>query len=283
MKASQIVVVSLVILGVTLGPIKCSFGDLADPKPCENDHGSEGPEGNGSCQGDLSSSLHMLDFETSIEKIGSALPILSMESLAHHVVSVSEEALGYPAILSDESLAALAWHFRLRHMPAPLVIAKKSTKYDVDRLVRFVLTHDYFRARHHLKECKINEIIQAVKASIESPNGLVFRIFEGADEEYSKLHLHQLSVIQHYFSAVHTNDALYVSIVSSEILGEFIKGHGGENAVLERASASEFLRQWLLNQWVNLWICTNPPNDGACTETSSSNSSTCTCTPSMPM
>lgn len=277
MKASLIVVASLVILGAMLGPIKCSLGDLADPKPCDSDHGSEGPSGNGSCQGDLSSSLHILDFETSIEKISSSQPILSMEALAHHVVSVSEEALGYPAILSDETLAALAWHFRLRHMPAPLVIAKKSTKYDVERLVRFVLSNEHFRIRHQLKECKINEIIEAVKASIESPNGFVFRIFEGDDEEYSKLHLHQLSVIQHYFAAVHTNDALFVSVVSSEILGEFIKGHGGENAVLERASAAEFLRQWLLNQWINLWICTNPPHDGTCTETSASNSSSCSC------
>lgn len=181
-----------------------------------------------------------------------------MEGLAQHVVAVSEEALGFSAILSDEDLASLAWSFRLRHMPAPVVVAKKSTKYDVERLVRYVLTHPDFKARHHVKECKINELINAVKASIETPNGFVFRIFEGEDYEYSPVHVHQLPAIQHYFAAVHNSDSLFVSVASSDILGEFIKGHGGENAVLERASAAQFLRQWLLNQWVNLWICTNP-------------------------
>lgn len=273
MKASHTVVTLLLILGVAIGPISCCLGELGDPKPCLRDNGSEGPEGQGSCSGDLSCSLHMLDLETSIEKISPAYPLMSMESLARHVVKVSEQALGFPAILSDETLASLAWHFRLRHMPSPLVIAHKSTKYDVARLVRYVLTNEHFRHRHHLKECKINEIIQAVKASIETPTGFVFRIFEGADEEYAKMHLHQLGAIQHYFAAVHSEDSLYVSVVSSEILGEFIKGHGGENAVLERANAAEFLRQWLLNQWVNLWICTNP--HGQCFEHSESSSCSC--------
>jgi hypothetical protein len=267
MKASQIVVAGLVILGVALGPIKCHGLELQDPKPCLRDNGSEGPGGLGSCVADVSDSLHVVSIETSIEQISSADPILSLEALAKHVVDVSEDGLGFPAILSDDDLASLAWSFRLRHMPAPLVIAKKSTKYDVERLVRYVLTNEQFRARHHLKECKINEIIKAVKDSIEIPNGFVFRIFEGDDAEYSKLHLHQLYAIQHYFAAVHTEKWLFVSVVSSKILGEFIKGHGGENAVLERAHAAQFLRQWLLNQWVNLWICTNP--NGGDSESSS--------------
>ena len=181
-----------------------------------------------------------------------------MEALAHHVVNVSKQALGFQAVVSDETLATMAWTFRLRYMPAPNVYARQSTRYDVERLVRNVLTNHHFKAKHHIKECKIAELIAAVKASVETSNGFVFRIIEGEDSEYSQIHLHQLSAVQHYFAAVHTKDTLYVSIVSSGILGEFIKGHGGENAVMERASASQFLRQWLLNQWVNLWICTNP-------------------------
>lgn len=262
MKAYQIVVTGLVILAVALGPIKCHVQELQDPKPCLRDSGSEGPDGLGSCVAELSDSAHVVSIETSIEQISSSQPILSMDALAKHVIDVSEDGLGFPAILSDEDLASLAWSFRLRHMPAPLVIAKQSTKYDAERLVRFVLTNEHFRSRHHLKECKINEIIKAVKDSIEIPSGFVFRIFEGEDSEYSKIHLHQLSAIQHYFAAVHSDKWLFVSVVSSEILGEFIKGHGGENAVLERASAAQFLRQWLLNQWVNLWICTNPSHGG---------------------
>lgn len=263
MKASQIVVAGLVILGVTLVSIKCHpVQSLEDPKPCLNDNGSEGPIGLGSCVAELSDAVQVVSIETSIEQISSSHPILSMDALAKHVVEVSEEGLGFPAVLSDEDLASMAWSFRLRHMPAPLVIAKKSTKYDVERLVRYVLTNEQFKARHHLKECKINEIIKAVKDSIEIPNGFVFRIFEGYDSEYNQLHLHQLSAIQHYFAAVHSDKWLFVSVVSSEILGEFIKGHGGEDAVLERAHAAQFLRQWLLNQWVNLWICTNPSHGG---------------------
>ena len=269
MKLSQIVVAGLVILGVTLGPIKCQVQELQDPKPCLLDNGSEGPLGMGSCVADVSDSAHIISYETSIEQMSSSRPILSMDALAKHVVEVSEDALGFPAILSDDVLASLSWSFRLRHMPAPLVIAKQSTKYDVERLVRYVLTNEHFRARHHLKECKIDEIIQAVKDSIEIPSGFVFRMFEGKDSEYSKLHLHQLSAIQHYFAAVHSDKWLFVSVVSSKILGEFIKGHGGEDAILERVRAAQFLRQWLLNQWVNLWICTNPSLGG------SSESSSC--------
>ena len=258
MKTSQLVVVALVVLGITMGPVSCDSGLLANPKPCNSDSGSQGPAGQGSCSGDISLSLHTVKTETSIEQISSSQSILSMEALAQHVVKSSQQALGFQAVLSEETLASMSWSFRLRYMPAPIVVAKSSTRFDVERLVRNVLTTHEFKHKHHMKECKIAELIAAVKASVETSSSFVFRMIEGDDSEYSQVHLHQVAVIQHYFSAIHTIDSLYVSVVSSQILGEFIKGHGGANAVMERASAAQFLRQWLLNQWVNLWICTNP-------------------------
>lgn len=258
MKTSRFVVITLIALGIALAPVACASGELDAPKPCHSDSGSQGPAGQGSCSGDISLSLHLVKYESAVEQVSSSSSILSMESLAQHVVAVSKQSLGFSAVLSDEVLASMAWNFRLRYMPAPIVIASESTKFDVERLVRYVLTQREFKHRHYMKECKIAELIAAVKASVENPNGFVFRIIEAEDAEYRQVHLHQISAIQHYFSAIHTNNKLYVSVVSSEILGEFIKGHGGADAVMERASASQFLRQWLLNQWVNLWICTNP-------------------------
>lgn len=254
MKATHFIIFALVVFGIAL-PAVCAEEDLESPRTCAP--GSEAATGEVSCS-DASASLHIVSYENSIEQFVAASPVSSFADLAQHVLSVSEKALGFPAVVSEESLASLAWYFRFRHVPAPLVIAKSSTRYDVARLVRFVVTDEKFRARHHLKECKINALIEAVKASVETDNGFVFRIFEGEDEEYPDLYLHQLPAIQHYFAAVHSEGTLFVSVVSSEILGEFIKGHGGENAVLERAAVDEFLRQWLLNQWVNLWVCTNP-------------------------
>ena len=254
MKVTHLIIFGLVVLGVAL-PVVGADADLESPRSCR-----PGQEATGelSCVADSSVSLHTVSYENSIEQFVPANPVASMADLAQHVISVSERAFGYPAVVSDEDLASIAWYFRFRHIPEPLVIARNSTRYDVERLVRNVLTDERFRAKHHLKECKINQLIQAVNASVESERGFVFRVFEGEDEEYSDVHLHQLPAIQHYFAAVHTEKSLYVSVVSSEILGEFIKGHGGENAVLERATVDEFLRQWLLNQWVNLWVCTNP-------------------------
>lgn len=252
MKVSQIVVVALIVLGVFAG-------DLSNPKPCDKDNGSQGPAGSGSCaNGDISDSLRIVSYENSIEQIASTTPILSFAALAQHVMKVSKQALGFEAVLSDEALASYSWFFRLRHMPEPFVYAAESTKNDVERTVRYAFTRPEFLKRHHVRSCKINELIAAVKTSIETPTGFVFRIIEGDQDEYHSVHLHQLNVIQHYFAAVHTESKLFVAVVSSEVLGEFIKGHGGQNATIERADAAQFLRQWLLNQWVNLWVCTNP-------------------------
>ena len=184
MKTSQFIVVALVILGVVLAPVSCLSDELANPKPCHSDSGSQGPVGQGSCSGDISLILHLVKFENSIEQISSVNPLISMEALAHHVVNVSKQALGFQAVVSDETLATMAWTFRLRYMPAPNVYARQSTRYDVERLVRNVLTNHHFKAKHHIKECKIAELIAAVKASVETSNGFVFRIIEGEDSEY---------------------------------------------------------------------------------------------------
>lgn len=264
MRTSQIVVLGILIAGtfasleIRSSHASCSQG-LGNPVPCQgNDHGSSNSVGQGSCSSDLSANLKVVNYETAIENISSQTPVLSFAALANHVVAHAKEGLGFEAILSDEVLASLAWFFRLRHMPAPVVVAEKSTKGDAQRLVRHVLTNQKVKNLHHFSECQINDLIQAVKNSVETPNGFVFRIIEGSDYEYPEMHLHQLAAIQHYVAAVHTSTELYVAFVGSEILGEFIKGHGGPDAVNERADAAQFLRQWLLNQWVNLWICTNP-------------------------
>lgn len=261
MKTSQIVVLGLIIVGVfsTL-EVRSSHaeGDLEAPKPCEgDDHGAVNPLGQPFCSGDLEENLHKVSYETAIEDVASQSPILSFVDLAKHVIKHAKQAMGFEAILSDEDLASIAWYFRLRHMPAPVYVAEKSTVGDSARLVRHVLTNQIVKNAHHFSEAKINALIDAVKKSVESPYDFVFRVFEGYDYEYQHIHLHQLAARQHYFAAVHTSTELYVVFVGSEILGEFIKGHGGSEVIQERAYAAQFLRQWLLNQWVNYWICTN--------------------------
>ena len=263
MRASQVIVFSVLFLGIFAHlELENSLSDIAElkaPIPCQgSDVGSSSGYGSGSCSSNLKSAIRVLDLESSIENIKSQTAILSFESLANHVVASSKKALGFQAVLSEETLASMAWTFRLRYSPAPVVVAEKSTKGDWARLVRHVLLNHDTRRAHHFSEKKILELIEAVRASVEVSTGFVYRIIEGDDNEFREVHLHQLSVRQHYFAAVHTSTDLYVSFVSSEVLGEFIKGHGGADAVNERAGAEDFLRQWLLNQWVNLWICTNP-------------------------
>lgn len=269
MRTGQFVVVALVILGIsaqalTEPPVapknRLIFGDLSDPAPCNNDHGSQGSDGLGTCNsGDYAENLRAVSYESAIENVKSSSPLLSFADLARHVLRVSKFALGFDAVLSDETLAELAWIFRLRHMPAPTVVASQSTRWDAARLVKYVLTHPDVSSCHHFRECDIDKLVAAVKDSVETPNDFVFRIIDGDADEYSPLGLHQLERRQHYFAAVHTEDRLSVSFVCSSLKGEFIKGHGSDSSkISERESAHTFLRQWLLNQWVNLWICTNP-------------------------
>jgi hypothetical protein len=261
MKATQFVVVALVLLGINanLAANGASHkADLSSPAPCKGDSGSQGSNGQGSCiNGDYSSNIRKVSYESAIELIGSSKPIESFRSLAAHVISVSKQALGYSAVLSDDTLASLAWIFRLRHMPDPVVYAAKTTRFDVARIVRYALTRPEVVAEHQWAECDINALIEAVKTSVEHPSGFVFRMVSGAATEYGMIGLHQLEQRLHFFSAVHNEEELFVSVVSSSLKGEFIKGHGKETAIAEREEAATFLRQWLLNQWVNLWTCTN--------------------------
>ena len=267
MRTSQIVVLVALIGGIFASlDLRSSHAQiaLAPPHPFQgDDYGSSSTNCLPNDPTWLSSNLKILDYETAIEDIASSIPVIDYQVLAHHVVSQAKEALGFEAILSDEVLASLAWSFRLRHIPPPIIIAEQSTLGDADRLVRHVLTNHKVKYAHHFSEVKILELIAAVKNSVNSPKGFIFRIIEGEDSEYHPLHLHQLAARQHYFAAVHNARDLFVTFVGSEVLGEFIKGHGGADAVVERASAAQFLRQWLLNQWVNLWICTNP-RSGSC-------------------
>ena len=262
MKTAQFVVVALILLGISakLNPTSAAHdADLSAPQPCAGDAGSQGANGQGSCvNGDFADNIRKVSYVEAIENIAPAGPIVSFGALAQHVIQVSKQALGYSAILSDETLASLAWIFRLRHMPDPVIVAKQSTRYDVARLVRNVLANDSAQAEHRWTECKINELIAAVNASVESPTGFVFRMIDGESSEYGQIGIHQLEHRQHFFAAVHTQEQLFVAVVSSSLKGEFIKGHGGPDAIGEREEAFNFMNQWLLNQWVNLWTCTNP-------------------------
>jgi hypothetical protein len=270
MRTGQFVVLALVILAISAQahteeapPTKSRaiFGDLSDPAPCHKDHGSQGSDGQGTCSaGDYSQNLRVVSYEKAIENIAPNAPIINFEGLARHVIRVSHFALGFDAVLSDEKLAELAWIFRLRHMPAPVVVAAQSTRWDVARLVKHVLTHKDTASCHHFRECDIDKLVAGVRNAVETPFGFVFRIIDGDLSEYSPLGLHQIESRQHYFAAVHSEEKLYVSFVCSSLKGEFIKGHGGDSVISERESAHTFLRQWLLNQWVNLWTCTNPSN-----------------------
>lgn len=258
MRTSHALVFAILILGISASlDLKVSHAEsLGEPNPGKgDDHGSHNFRGQ--ISSDLKGNLRVVNFETAIEDISPSRPIHNYEALAHHVVDSAREALGFDAVLSDDVLARLAWSFRLRHMPEPIIVARNSTRGDADRLVRYVLTSKEVKKAHHFTEYEIQRLIKRVKDSAEIGQGFVFRIIEGADNEYEPLHLHQLAARQHYFAAVHDKTDLYVTFVGSEVLGEFIKGHGGPNAVAERADAAQFLRQWLLNQWVNLWICTN--------------------------
>jgi hypothetical protein len=268
MRTGQFVVVALLILGIsaqalTTEPVankrRVVFGDLSDPAPLTKDHGSQDSIGQATSRyGDYSTNLRRVTYETAIERILPSSPLMSFSALANHVISVSKLALGFDAILSDQTLAELAWIFRLRHMPAPEVVAAQSTRWDVERLVKYVLTNEKVRTCHHFRECDIDQLVASVQESVETLAGFVFRIIDGDSTEYSPLGLHQIESRQHYFAAVHSEEKLFVSFVCSSLKGEFIKGHGQESKFHERESAHTFLRQWLLNQWVNLWTCTNP-------------------------
>lgn len=269
MRTGQFVVVALLILGISAQALtdpvvpakqRVIFGDLNNPAPCDGDHGSQGSDGLGTCtSGDFAENERVISYVKAIENIKSSGKLISFADLARHVLRVSKFALGFDAVLSDETLAELAWIFRLRHMPAPVVVASSSRRWDSERLVKYVLTHPDLASCHHFKECDIDNLVAAVKESVETDNDFVFRIIDGAEEEYSPLGLHQLERRQHYFAAVHSEERLSVSFVCSSLKGEFIKGHGMDSSsISERESAQTFLRQWLLNQWVNLWICTNP-------------------------
>lgn len=266
MKTVQFVVVALVLMTINANMVsldaahaEVAGAELVSPQPCHGDNGSQGSNGQGSCiNGDYAESIRRVSYESAIEQIGSTVPIMSFSALSQHVIAHSQQALGYSAVLSDETLASLAWIFRLRHMPDPVITTYQTTRYDVARAVRYILTNANVTAQHHWTECKINELIQAVNASIEQPTGFVFRMVDGDASEYGQLGLHSLVSRLHVFAAVHTQDKLYLSVVSGSLKGEFIKGHGGQNAIAEREEAFTFLKQWLLNQWVNIWTCTNP-------------------------
>lgn len=262
MKTTQFVVVALVLLGINANLIAngaAHKADLSSPSPCLGDGGSQGTSGQGTCiNGDYADSIRKISYESAIERISSSRPIVSFGGLAAHVIQVSKQALGYSAVLSDETLASLAWIFRLRHMPDPVIYAAKTTRFDVARIVRFALTRPEVVAEHQWPECEINALIEAVKASVEQPSGFIFRMIGGAQSEYNMIGLHQLEQRMHFFAAVHNEQELFVSVVSSSLKGEFIKGHGKETDIAQREEAATFLRQWLLNQWVNLWTCTNP-------------------------
>lgn len=252
MRTSQFVVLALVVLGI-------SAAELMNPVPCSgNDNGAVGVAGQGSCSAAISGQIAMISFEQAIEAISSVHSIMTFGQLAQHVIQNSKEALGYEAILSDETLANLAWIFRLRHMPEPVVVNEKTTTYDFARVVRHVLTNDSVRAEHRFSEAKITELINAVKESVETGRGFVFRMIEPTASEFEQMSLHKLETRMHVFAAVHTSTDLMISFYSASLTGEFIKGHGGINAIEERDRAAKFSRQWLLNQWVNLWVCTNP-------------------------
>lgn len=252
MRSIHIVIFALVAIGI-------SAKELDDPAPCHSDHGSSSNNGQAGCATSFSkSSIKTLSYESAIETIVSTTPVLSFAQLAQHVINFSEQALGYSAILSDETLADIAWIFRLRHMPEPVVFTRSSTRYDAARLVRFILTNEEVMKAHHFSEEKINELISAVELSVQQPNSFVFRMIEAQDSEYHQIGVHQLTSRMHYFAAVHTEDQLQVGFVGSEAMGQFIKGHGGMDAIQEREEGAQFLRQWLLNQWVNMWTCTNP-------------------------
>ena len=261
MKTAQFVVIAMLLISLNANLIAKSAAhqaDLASPSPCSSDSGSQGANGQGSCiNGDYANNIRQVSYEDAIEKIGAASPIVSFRDLAQHVIKSSNQALGYSAILSDDTLASLAWIFRLRHMPDPVIYAAKTTRFDVARIVRYALTRPEVIAEHQWAESDINALIEAVKESVEQPKGFVFRIIGGSQSEYRLIGLHQLEQRVHYFAAVHNEEELFVSVVSSSLKGEFIKGHGKETAIAEREEAATFLRQWLLNQWVNLWTCTN--------------------------
>lgn len=262
MKTAQFVVIAMVLISINANLIAKSAAhkaDLASPSPCSSDSGSQGPSGQGSCiNGDFANNIRKISYENAIEQISAPIPIVSFGALAQHILRNSKQALGYSAVLSDDTLASLAWIFRLRHMPDPVIYTAKTTRYDVARIVRYALTRPEIVAEHQWAECDINALIEAVKASVEQPKGFVFRMVSGAQSEYGMIGLHQLEQRMHYFSAVHNEEELFISVVSSSLKGEFIKGHGSETAIAEREEAATFLRQWLLNQWVNLWTCTNP-------------------------
>lgn len=252
MRATQFILFVVLVVGI-------SAADLSNPVPCQNDNGASGPSGYGTCNSRFTSAgIRRVTYETAIESISSTTTIRTFQQLAHHVIRYSTQALGYHAVLSDSTLAEIAWIFRLRHMPDPVIFAAKTTLGDAKRTVRYVLTQESVRNMHNFHECDIKALIAAVEESTKSPTGFIFRMIPGSDNEYGQIATTQLSQRMHFFAAIHHETHLEVVFVGSEILGEFIKGHGSITAIEEREQASTFLKQWLLNQWINLWICTNP-------------------------
>jgi hypothetical protein len=255
MRTIQLVVVALLALSAVHAQ-----NNLEDPQPCDSNSGSVSLTGQSNCaNSDFGNNLRVINFETAFESAGSDAQLDTHANLANHIVQTSRHVLGVPAIVSDEALARLAWVFRFRHNPEPFVIAKKSTKGDAARLVRFVLSDAGVNSWHHFTEAKITHLIEAVNQSTETTNGFIFRIIEGDVCEYKAIGDTQIQQRIHFFSAVHDETSLTVVFVGSSITGDFIKGHG--NSVVLREQTGEFLRQWLLNQWVNLWTCTNPASN----------------------
>ena len=253
MRKTHLTILAILVIGIS--------ASLSDPAPCSDDLRSSRSEGQASCRQTFSRhDARSTSYEDAIEKIASPWPIDSFDQLARHVVDVSQQALGYSSVVTDDTLAELAWIFRLRHMPEPVIFARTSTKYDAARTVRFVLTQSEVQKMHHFTEYQINQLISDVEASVERSHSFVFRIITGASSEYFQIGTHQLASRMHIFAAVHTNTELKVTYVGTEIMGEFIKGHGGKDATTEREETATFLKQWLLNQWVNIWSCTNPDN-----------------------
>lgn len=256
MKVTKLVLVALMIMGLALGPVVCQ-GSLAAPKGCSEDGGSSDEMGHTSCSSGLAGSKLTLDFG----KVFEALPIgnttiQSMEDLATFVYQNGEKALGYPTDITDKELAEVSQIFRIRHMPDPSFVAQSAPFNELERLVKTVVTHPDVKDVHTLRGKEVQEIVDHVVASLQSANGFVFRILEGSDSEYPLMRVHQLGAVQAFFAAVRSGNTVYVSIVGMEISGEFRRGHGDKT--LERSQVDFFIRQWLLNQWVNLWICPRP-------------------------
>lgn len=258
MKVTNLVLVVLIICGVAFNPVMCQGGPLAPPQPGTDGLCSTDEFGHSSCDNSLASSMVDLDQSSPFEHIlGFNGTISSMADLAQFVIDHSEMSLGYPALIPDSQLAEVAQVFSIRHAPAPKVVAMSAHFNEVERLVETVLTSPELRGIGHISRKDIKSAVSAVKQILLSNSGFVFRIIEASDSDYPRMHMHQLGAKQAYFAAVHSNDTVYVAVVGAEIMGQFRRGT--DNSITTRASVDLFLRNWLLEQWVKLWICPDHP------------------------